>query len=111
MKIREELYSKIKNEYISFINNLKKCSSEHIVNKSYEIAIKEEFCILFYPEFEHFNIEQIKSLNKKKMPLQFLYHEWMKTDGGIQQLVDDCTVSVLDRLVQDQKYKNMIKER
>lgn len=111
MKIREELYSKIKNEYVSFINNLKKCSPEHILNKSYEIVIKEELCILFSPRFEIFNIEQIKSLNKKKAPLQFLYHEWMKTDFGIQSLVNYGVLSILDRLVRDQKYKNITKER
>lgn len=107
IKIREELYSKLEKEYNSFIDNLKKCSAEKIIDKAYEMVMKEELCIMFYPQNNQYNINQIKALNKTKNPLQKLYNAWMNSDCGIHQVLEDSTFDLLEKLIKEQKNKSM----
>ena len=111
MKIREELYSKLEKEYNSFIEDLKKSPAEKIIDKAYEKVMKEELCAMFYPEYDRYDIDQIKALNKTKEPLQELYDGWMDNDSGIHQALEDCTFEVLEELVLEQKQKNKSIER
>lgn len=111
MKIREELYSKLEKEYNSFIENLKKSPPEKIIDKAYEKVMKEELCAMFYPEYDRYDIDQIKALNKTKAPLQELYNGWMDSDSGIHQALEDSTFDLLEELVQEQKQKNKSMER
>ena len=106
-KIREELYSKLEKEYNSFINNLKNCSAEEIVDKSYEMVMKEELCTIFYPENNQYNINQIKALNKTKYPLQKLYNAWIDSDYCIHQVLEDSTFDLLEELIRVQKNKSV----
>ena len=107
IKIREELYYKLKTEYNSFISNLKNCSAEEIVAKSYEIVMKEELCTIFYPENNQYNINQIKALNKTKYPLQKLYNAWIDSDYCIHQVLEDSTFDLLEELIRVQKNKSL----
>lgn len=111
MKIREELYSKLEKEYNSFIEDLKKSPLEKIIDKAYEKVMKEELCAMFYPEYDRYDIDQIKALNKTKEPLQELYNGWMDSDNGIHQALEDSTFDLLEELVQEQKQKNKSMER
>lgn len=110
-KIRRELYSKLEKEYNLFVENLKKSSAENIIDKSYEKVMKEELCEMFYPEYERYDIEQIKALNKAEKPLQELYEGWKNSDEGIYHLLEDCTWNMLEGLVQEQRQKNKLMER
>lgn len=111
MTIRENLYSKMLQEYNNFITDLKKQPPEKIIEGAYQKVIKEEMLNDFYPEFRHYDIEQIKALNKTKKPLEELYQGWMDCDAGIHQALEDNIYDTLDDIVKEQKQKNKAQER
>lgn len=100
IKIREELYEKMEEEYNSFIEGLKKCKPEKIIDMAYEKVVKEELCLMFYPEFNiyMYDINQLRALNKLKEPLEALYEGWMKSDRGVHEVFEDIILGVLDEL-------------
>ena len=111
MKIREEVYNKMESEYQNFINNLKEKTPDEIVDKSYEITIKEELLYDFQPEYEFYNIEKIRALNKSKAPLEELYQGWLSYDTNIHEVLEYSTNYTLDKLVIYQKEKSKQIER
>lgn len=111
MNIREELYRKMENEYDSFIENLKQLSTEQIIDSSYERVVKEEIVLMFYPEYEKYDINYIKILNKSKRPLEELYQGWMEFDGGIDGPLEHSIYSTMETLKRELNEKNISMER
>lgn len=108
--IRQQLYDKMKKEYDNFINEIKKLSSKEIIDRAYEISIKEEFVSVFYPDDTH-DINDIKILNKCEHPLETLYDDWMDTDLGINSVLRYSVEYTIENLIQDQKNKKQEVER
>ena len=111
MKIRENLYNKMQQEYNDFIENLKQQPPEKIIEGAYQKVIKEEILGDFYPEYEHYDIDKIKALGKTKEPLEELYQGWMDCDAGIHQVLEDSIYDTLDEIEKDQKQKQKSQER
>lgn len=111
MKIREEVFQKMEQEYNNFIGELKISTPETIIERSYEKVMKEEILSDFFPEYEHYDMEKIKVLNKQKEPLEELYQGWMDCDNGIHNILEDSTYDTLENLVQEQKEKKNARER
>lgn len=111
MKIRQSVYERMQQEYSDFIENLKQQSPEKIMDSAYEKVMKEEILSDFCPEFEHYDMEQIKALNKQKEPLEELYQGWMDCDSGIHTVLEDSTYDTLEYLVQEEKQKHNSRER
>ncbi|MEI3402420.1 MAG: DUF3848 domain-containing protein [Clostridia bacterium] len=111
MNVREELYSKMEKEYNLFIENLKQLSPEKIMDNAYEKVMKEELVSMFYPEYEKYDISDIKALNKCEKPLEELYQGWMDFDGGIHELLEYSIDDTIETLKREQKEKNKSMER
>lgn len=111
MKIREEVYNKMEQEYNNFIEKVKLKTLEEIIQSSYEKVCKEEILGDFYPEYEHYDIQKIKALNKCEEPLDEIYQEWLKDDGGLHQAMEDSIYDTLATLEKEQKEKNKSRER
>lgn len=111
MKIREELYEKMFNNYNRYIENLKNSSVENILDSAYEKVMRENILEEFAPEFKHYDIEKIKALNTYENPLDKLYKEWFKSDIGIHTLFEDSIYDTLEDIVREQKQKNKSQER
>ncbi len=118
MIIRENVYSKMEQEYNNFIEELKKLSPEKIIEKSYEKVIKEEILSCFYPKLEEdYLISQIKTLNRSKNPLEELYRGWMDYDEGIHSILEESISYTIDNLSEKikeserSKQKNTLEER
>lgn len=111
MKIREEVYNKMEKEYNGFIENIKTKTPEEIIESSYEKVMKYEILCDFEPEFRHYDIERIKSLNKSNDPLEEIYQGWMDWDGGLHNAIEDSIENTLDKLVKEQKEKKKTRER
>ncbi len=111
MKIRENLYNKMQQEYNDFIDNLKQQPPEKIIEGAYQKVIKEEILGDFYPEYKHYDIDKIKALGKTKEPLEELYQGWMNCDAGIHQVLEDSIYDTLDEIEKVQKQKQKAQER
>lgn len=111
MKIREELFSKMQQDYKVFIEELKQCSSDKILDSAYEKVMKENILEEFTPDFKHYDMEKIKALNTNPKPLNRLYQEWFKADIGIHMLFEDSIYDTLQDIVNEQKNKKIVRER
>ena len=103
MQIREEVYKKMEQEYNNFIEKVKFKTPEEIIQSSYEKVCKDEILGDFYPEYKHYDIQEIRVLNKYEDPLEEIYQGWLKSDGGFHQAIEDSIYDTLDRLVKEQK--------
>lgn len=111
MKIREELYNKMSNDFNNYIDNLKNSSIENILDNAYEKTMRENILEEFTPEFKHYDIEKVKALNTYENPLDKLYKEWFKSDIGIHTLFEDSIYDTLTDIVKEQKEKKKSRER
>lgn len=101
--IRENVYSRMEQEYNNFIENLKILSPEEIIEKSYEKVIKEEILGYFCPEFENYLSRQIKTLNRCKNPLEELYQGWIDFDEGTHSILKESINYTIENLSEEQK--------
>lgn len=106
-QIRKELYSKMEKEYENFIEYLKEQKPQIILERAYEKVFKEETKDMFYPEYDKFNEEDIRALNKIENPLDKLYDGWMDCDINLNELYEDNIQDTLDEIVLDQKEEKM----
>ena len=111
IKIREELYNKMSNDFNNYIDNLKNSSIENILDNAYEKTMRENILEEFTPEFKHYDIEKVKALNTYENPLDKLYKEWFKSDIGIHTLFEDSIYDTLTDIVKEQKEKKKSRER
>lgn len=112
MKIKQELYDKLQEEYDNFIENLKTMTPEQIIDNSYEKVMKEELKDMFFPSMCNYDLAQIKALKKAEAPLDELYQGWMDFDGGIHESLEYSVEDTLDFLQKEQKKnKNKSMER
>lgn len=111
MKIRNNLYSKMQQDYNTFIENLKQQTPDKILDTAYEKVMKDNILEEFTPDFKHYNMEQIKALNTCKNPLNKLYKECFKADNGVHNLLEDSIYDTLQDIVKEQKQKNKERER
>lgn len=105
--MNEKVYKKLSAEYEEYLNQVKKLSKEKIILNAYEITCKENIKDYFYKT----NIEHSKYLLKLDNALDFLYQEWLRTDGGIHNILDDSIVESLYKLNELDKKRKMSKER
>lgn len=81
----DKLYEKVRNEYESFVSELKKMTPEQILEHSYEKTIKEDILNLFeYANLEH---KEAKALYLTKYPLDAVYQKWLDTDVSYMDML------------------------
>lgn len=102
-QLREKLYEKLNKDWNSFIKSVKSKKPEDIIKDAYQIAIKEELLSMFYPEFEQYDIEEIKVLCKAEYPLEELYQGWLDSDCGINSVLEDSISNTIEELAKEQR--------
>lgn len=110
MQIREHLYRKIEQEYDNFISELKEKTPSEIIDRAYEITIKEEILGYFYPDY-NYKIEEIVALNKLEKPLERLYEDWMDCDRNFYEELHGSISDTLEMVVKEQKLNKKEFER
>lgn len=102
-KLTNQLYNKLKKEYLEYIENIKLMPIEQIISNSYSIAIRQEFVDMFYGT-ENYNKYELKVLLEKDNTLDFLYENWIDAEGGIHNVLEENLSETLYDLVEE--YKN-----
>lgn len=97
-RLNIEIYNKLNRELKAFKDELTKLKPEEIINKSYEITIKEEFVDLFGGE-PKYDLHTLKALLQKDNVLDYLYDDWYNDKHhGISELVEDNMYGLLEDL-------------
>lgn len=109
-KLRDELYTKLSNEYEKYIETLLTKTPKEIIDCSGERIIKEEILSIFSPELQNFDVEKLNVLLKEKAPLEKLYQGWIDNNLSITEIVEESVNKTIDNLSRLQKEKNKLKD-
>lgn len=97
-KLNIEIYNKLNKELKDFKEELTKLKPGDIINKSYEITIKEEFVDLFGGQ-PKYDLHTLKALLQKDNALDYLYDDWYnEKNHGISELIEDNMYDTLEDL-------------
>jgi len=92
----DELNNKLEKEYNEFIQEIIKLDPLSIINKTYEITLKQEIKDL-YVGSDILDRYEIKALLERNNTLKYLYESWLEYDFDIhkevEELVQEDTVS------------------
>lgn len=97
-KVKEQLYEKAKKEQADYYNEVKQLSKDKIIEKAYEISIRQEIYSILESEVIYdnnfLNDNQAKVLLSSRSPIFEIYEEWLGNDYNIcediRQTVIDC---------------------
>lgn len=87
MTLHEKLVNKIHEEQEQYLVEIEKLPPKEIIFKAYEICYREEFVgMLENTEYSDETMEQLLALPN---PIGVLYNEWLGTDGGVCEMLED----------------------
>ena len=89
----KQLIERIHEEHKEFLAKLSKQPADQIIRRAYEICYREEFVSLL--ETKYLEDEEIAKLLKLPNPVGFLYSEWLKTDAGVCEMLEDVITDYL----------------
>ena len=103
-KLSTMIMTKVKNEFNDYKKKLLELPKELIVDKSYETAVKQEF--IDELEYKDLYIDEKKALINRDNLLDEFYNDWLDTDAGLYEAIDNSfeeTLTYLTRYYMDQK--------
>lgn len=87
-ELADKVYNKVHNEYMEYIDNIKRLPIEEIVKNSHSITMRQEFVDMFQGT-ENFNKFQLLALLEKENTLDYLYEVYEDTDGGLHNFLEE----------------------
>ena len=102
MKIQECVFDKIEDAYNEFKEEMLKKNPEEIFEKAYKISIITEIFDILFVSYEFTPHEAEIVLEFKGNILEQVYDEWLKSDNGIREDVEqsvDKTFVLLGQVV------------
>ena len=102
MKIQEFVFDKIEGAYNEFKEEMLKKDPEEIFEKAYKISIITEIFDILFDSYEFTPHEAEIVLEFKGNILEQVYDEWLKSDNGIREDVEqsiDKTFVLLGQVV------------
>ena len=107
---KDILNKKIDQEFFKFKQDLiEKYTSKEIINKAYEIAVKEQ--IADEIKFRNFDNSEIKALLKQDDLLNEFYSEWLSEDTRLGEILDTSIDETIEFITDNyEKNKQKIRE-
>lgn len=84
---------------------MKELPIEEIIEKSYETTCKEEFVEMFTAEYRY-DDREIMALININNTLEYLYQDWLKSDGCIHTALEENIENSISKAVEEQFKKN-----
>lgn len=103
-ELKEKLSEKLNNEFKNFIDNLKLCTPEVIIERAYEKVSKEE--MIYKIKDKHYTVADLKALLKVDEILQECYDEWLKSDFNFNEVLEYAVDERIDSIIDEYKEKN-----
>ena len=101
MSLKNKLYKKLKEEYLSYQNYLiDECNSFEVFESSYKTIIIEELTYMFHPSnnYDDYLVEKLIEMDNA---LEYLYGSWMQSSRQLNE--------VLDSMLRKKQYKKIRK--
>lgn len=98
-RLNNELYNKLEKELNNFKEEILKLNKEEIYDNAYEIIVKKEFLDMICGK-NNYTRGELKALLNESNILQKLYNEWLKSDGGIDEILKDNTDDFINEITE-----------
>lgn len=103
-ELKQKFDDKIDNEYKEFIEELKQCSPQVILERAYEKVSKEE--MVYKIKDKDYTVSDLKALLKTEEILQECYDEWLKSDGNFNEVLEYAVDERIDLIIDDYEERN-----
>ena len=103
----DELNNKLEKEYNEFIQEIIKLDPLSIINKTYEITLKQEIKDL-YVGSDILDRYEIKALLERNNTLQYLYESWLEYDFDIHKEVEELVQEDINELCREYVDKHLL---
>lgn len=97
--LKQKLNKKIEQEYNEYIEELKKCEAETILDRAYEKVSKEE--MMYKIKDKDYSSIELKTLLEKDNILNECYDEWLKSDGNFNEVLEYAVNKRIELMVND----------
>ena len=87
MNNTERLIGKMNDELAAFVAGLERLPVQDVIEKAGEIAVKTDMALLVEEAF--LGPKETKALLAMRMPLEYLYQEYLKKDTGLSNVLID----------------------
>lgn len=98
-ELKQKFDRKIDNEYKEFIEELKQCSPDVIIERAYEKVSKEE--MIYKIKEKDYSVSDLKALLKSDDILDECYDEWLNSDGNFNELLEYPVDERIDSIIDD----------
>ncbi len=103
-KLKMDLNEKVEQEYASFKKELEQKSPKEIIEKAYELVVKQEI----KDELKEKNLtkDELKALLKEKDLLSECYEDWRNSDGRLGEVISYTIDDSIEIIEQEYKKEN-----
>lgn len=103
-KLKMDLNEKVEREYASFKKELEQKSPKEIIEKAYELVVKQEI----KDELKEKNLtkDELKALLKEKDLLSECYEDWRNSDGRLGEVISYTIDDSIEIIEQEYKKEN-----
>lgn len=99
-KLKDDLIKKLEKEYNEFKEMYMSLSPKEMVDRAYELVVKQELLDSFNYDMGY-DKEEIQALLKQDNLLQQAYDEWLDTDGNLRSALEFSVDNVVFDAVKD----------
>ena len=103
-KLKMDLNEKVEREYASFKKELEQKTPKEIIEKAYELVVKQEI----KDELKEKNLtkDELKALLKEKDLLSECYEDWRNSDGRLGEVISYTIDDSIEIIEQEYKKEN-----
>ncbi len=107
--LKQKLEEKLELEYKKLVEKLKKCTPEEIIDRAYELTVKEGII----GQIKEMNLDEteLKALIKQDDLLSECYEDWRNADGQLCEIVYPTIVDTIDIITAEYEKENKQKKQ
>ena len=107
-ELKAKLDNKIDKEYESLLADLRNSTPQVIIERAYEKVSKEE--MIYRIKEKDYTINELKILLKQDNLLQECYDEWLDSDGGFNQVLEDSVDERIEFIIEESEKESREKK-
>lgn len=107
--LKQKLEEKLDVEYKKLVEELKKCTPEEIINRAYELTVKDEII----GQIKEMNLDEIeiKAMLKEDDLLSECYEDWRNADGKLGETIYPTIVDTIYVITSEHEKENKQKKQ
>lgn len=107
--LKQKLEEKMEAEYKELVEELKKFTPEQIIERAYELVVKDEII----GQIKEMNLEKVemKAMLKEDNLLSECYEDWKNTDGTLGEIISYTLIDTIDVITTEYEKENRQKKQ